>query len=129
MKQQQRKKAVEDAADGHFVRNLPATPDDSLDSLLLAPLPPVDPTKRGSPRGIGKGLKLLKEANDPNAKDGRRRYGKAYESGMSQVLGGPTNYNDAANNSFDPELQRQRQYQSLCLFQYQYPFRFQYRFQ
>ncbi|GMI36742.1 hypothetical protein TrRE_jg9651 [Triparma retinervis] len=111
VKQQQRKKAVEDAADGHFVRNLPATPDDSLDSLLLAPLPPVDPTKRGSPRGIGKGLKLLKEANDPNAKDGRRRYGKAYESGMSQVLGGPTNYNDAANNSFDPELQRQRQYQ------------------
>mmetsp|Transcript_5647 Transcript_5647/g.11296 ORF Transcript_5647/g.11296 Transcript_5647/m.11296 type:complete len:1400 (+) Transcript_5647:83-4282(+) len=106
VKQQQRKKAVEDAADGHFVRNLPATPDDSLDSLLLAPLPPVDPTKRGSPRGIGKGLKLLKEANDPNTRDGRRRFGKAYESGVSQVLGGPTNY-DGGNGSFDPELQRQ----------------------
>lgn len=90
--QQQRKKALEDVADGHFVRNLPSTPDDSLDDLLLAPLPPVGQSH--SPRGIGKGLKLLQQANNPNAGDRGRRYGKAFESGVSQVLGGPTDYND-----------------------------------
>jgi len=82
--QLQRKKALEDVAEGHFVRNLPATPDDALDSLLLAPLPPAD-IKRGSPRGIGKGLKSLQQANNPSVPDGRRRFGKAYESGVSQV--------------------------------------------
>ncbi|GMI08444.1 hypothetical protein TrVE_jg9224 [Triparma verrucosa] len=96
-----RKKALDDVQDGHFVRNLPATPDEMLNGVLLAPLPPVDP-KRGSPRGIGKGLKQLQQANNPNVRNGRLRYGKSYESGVSQVIGGPTDYEGA--NSLGPEL-------------------------
>ena len=40
-----RRKALDDIEDGHFVRNLPGTPDEALNGVLLAPLPPVD--KRG----------------------------------------------------------------------------------
>ncbi|GMH69138.1 hypothetical protein TL16_g05086 [Triparma laevis f. inornata] len=88
-----RKKALDDVQDGHFVRNLPATPDEMLNGVLLAPLPPVD-GKRGSPRGIGKGLKQLQQANNPNVRNGRLRYGKSYESGVSQIIGGLTDYED-----------------------------------
>ena len=130
-----RKKALDDVQDGHFVRNLPATPDEMLNGVLLAPLPPVDPKRgelacrvwcvgaffevsvqmlfsnsenrtyrapTGSPRGIGKGLKQLQQANNPNVRNGRLRYGKSYESGVSQVIGGPTDYEGA--NSLGPEL-------------------------
>jgi hypothetical protein len=76
--------AQEALNDGRFVRNLPSTPDDSV---LLAPLPPVNDV---SPR-----RRRNRAANKPqNALDNKRRYGKGYESGVGEALTGGGYGND-----------------------------------
>jgi hypothetical protein len=73
------------ASDGRFVRDMPATPDEAV---LLAPLPPV--ADAASPRRVGAGLKKLRQQplSQREIEDGRRRYGKAYETGVGAALGG-----------------------------------------
>jgi len=92
--------AEDRASDGKFVRNLPATPDQAA---LLAPLPPVN--SRPSPRKVGKGLKDLASVgmSADQIEVGRRRYGKAYESGVGAAL----NHGDNANHYDDPASDQQ----------------------
>lgn len=60
-----RKKALDDVQDGHFVRNLPATPDEMLNGVLLAPLPPVDGKRGESLRHKDGTSKASKEGAQP----------------------------------------------------------------
>ena len=110
--QQNRQQALDKIDEGHYVRNLPATPDfQSQNEMLLAPLPPVNHTSNNNPtpRNIGGGMRSIVQSNNPrrDRPEDYRRVGKSYESGVADVLGvyQGSQFEGNDRKTFDSQLQ------------------------